>query len=138
MATFGLNLLGFAEAVSILRDIREGWTMDGDGRWIVGVGAEYGAYVELGTSRMAAQPYLFPAARAALTQDLPRIQARAMTVRNPLEYIVSRLALAIEGRAKKNAPVDTGFLRGSIVAAPAPKFEQAIQRAKAEAQRLGT
>lgn len=28
--------------------------------WIVGVGAEYGAYVELGTVNMAAQPFLVP------------------------------------------------------------------------------
>lgn len=29
---------------------------------VVNVGAEYGVYVEFGTSRMAAQPYLVPAA----------------------------------------------------------------------------
>ena len=38
----------------------------GDGRGssmtsIVGVGANYGLFVELGTSKMGAQPYLFPA-----------------------------------------------------------------------------
>ena len=31
------------------------------GGWTVRVGAEYGAYVELGTVNMAAQPYLLPA-----------------------------------------------------------------------------
>ena len=29
--------------------------------WIIAVGAEYGAYVELGTRNMAAQPYMLPA-----------------------------------------------------------------------------
>lgn len=33
----------------------------GDFYWVVAVGAEYGAYVELGTTRAAAQPYLLPA-----------------------------------------------------------------------------
>lgn len=33
--------------------------------WRVNVWAEYGIYVELGTSRMAAQPYLVPAIEAA-------------------------------------------------------------------------
>lgn len=32
-----------------------------DGAWIVQVGAEYAAYVELGTVNMAAEPYLLPA-----------------------------------------------------------------------------
>lgn len=35
------------------------------GTAIVGPRAHYGGYVELGTSRMAARPYLFPAGRAA-------------------------------------------------------------------------
>lgn len=32
--------------------------------WMVMVGAEYGAYVELGTVKMAAQPYMLPAVEA--------------------------------------------------------------------------
>lgn len=131
MARFGIRVNGFSQAVGTLRDIRTGWT-SGGGRWIVGVGAEYGAYVEFGTSRMSAQPYFFPAAREALSQDLPRILSRAKRVRQPLEYIISRLALAIEERAKRKAPVDTGFLQNSIVAAPAPKFEKALQSAMGE------
>jgi len=34
--------------------------------WWVIVGVEYGAFVELGTSRMAAQPYLTPAVSEAM------------------------------------------------------------------------
>lgn len=42
-----------------------------DGHWRVNVGAEYGLYQELGTSRMPARPYLTPAAEA---QQGPFIQ----------------------------------------------------------------
>lgn len=44
----------------------------------VAVGANYGAFVELGTSKMAAQPYLIPAAdavRPAFTDAMSRIEA---------------------------------------------------------------
>ena len=43
---------------------------------IVAVGAEYGLYVEMGTSRMAAQPYLGPAAegqRQAFEQAMQKV-----------------------------------------------------------------
>lgn len=36
--------------------------------WVVAVGAEYGAYVELGTVNMGAQPYLLPAVDAVRGQ----------------------------------------------------------------------
>lgn len=41
-------------------------TADDDLTAIVAVGAEYGIYVELGTVRAPAQPYLLPAARKVL------------------------------------------------------------------------
>lgn len=39
---------------------------------IIAVGANYGVFVETGTSRMASQPYLLPAAADAI----PRLEAR--------------------------------------------------------------
>ena len=44
---------------------------------LVAVGASYGAYVEMGTSRMAAQPYLIPAAdvvRPQFVEALARLE----------------------------------------------------------------
>lgn len=87
--------------------------------WIVGVGVEYGAYVEFGTSRNRAQPYLFPAADKVMRTDFKRLEKACHRASNPTETLVESLALAIEREAKRRAPVDTGALRSSIEAAPA-------------------
>lgn len=108
-----INLRGFNAAIDSLRLLREGWGTDS--RWIVGVGADYGAYVEFGTSRMRAQPYLFPAARRVMRSEFVLIQRRA----NSLPEVVELTAHAIEGEAKRRAPVDTGNLQNSIEAVPA-------------------
>lgn len=104
---------GFNSALDSLRVLREGWGTDS--RWIVGVGAEYGAYVEFGTSRMRAQPYLFPAARKVMRTEFAAIGRRAST----LPQVVELTAHAIEAEAKRRAPVDTGNLQNSIEAVPA-------------------
>lgn len=108
-----VNVHGVEDAIDDLVTIRQGWGTDS--RWIVGVGAEYGAYVEFGTARMAAQPYLFPAVQKVMRSDFKRLENRA----NSMEDLVALVALAIESEAKRRAPVDTGFLRSSIEAAPA-------------------
>lgn len=107
-----MTVAGIGQAVRAFNTVREGFS--GDARYIVGVGAEYGAYVEFGTSKMAAQPYLFPAARHVFETEYERHAERATSA----DDLVRRLALAIEREAKTRAPVDTGNLRASIEAAP--------------------
>ena len=77
----------------------------------VGTNVEYAVYVEFGTSRMEAQPYLRPAAEQAVA-ELDQI---ADDIDNADE-LVEELALKIEEYAKERAPVDTGKLRASITA----------------------
>lgn len=113
MPRTGVTLRGFDEAADALAKIRTGWS--GSSRWVVGVGAEYGAYVEFGTSRMRAQPYLFPAARHVMRSEFRVIERQA----NSINQLVALTANAIEAEAKRRAPVDTGNLRASIEAAPA-------------------
>lgn len=113
----GMKVSGIGAAVNTLETLKSGYGQNV--AWIVGVGAEYGAYVEFGTSTMAAQPYLLPAARQATRTELPQIEREARFTLRPIHYIVENLALAIEGKAKRKAPVDTGNLRSSIEAFPA-------------------
>jgi hypothetical protein len=108
-----MSVTGVQGAVRALETIKSGWTSNT--AWIVGVGAEYGAYVEFGTSQMDAQPYLLPAARYAMRTRFDELQEQAST----LDGLVQLLAVEIEAEAKRRAPVDTGNLRGSIEAFPA-------------------
>lgn len=77
----------------------------------VGTNAEYSVYVEFGSSRNKAQPYLRPAVNQAVSE----LDQYASDVDSAGE-LVERLAMKIEEYAKKNAPVDTGNLRASISA----------------------
>ena len=106
----GVKVHGTRQAIQGIQKFRERWGHDS--AWIVGVGAEYGAYVEFGTSRMQSQPYLFPATRHVMRSEFGEVEREAGS---PQE-LVSALAHAIEAEAKRRAPVDTGNLRSSITA----------------------
>lgn len=102
----GISMLGFD-------GVMEALDYDGFGtkEYRVGTNVEYAVYVEFGTSRMEAQPYLRPAVEQAVTE----MDTIADSADSPDE-LVEQLALRIEELAKKRAPVDTGTLRNSIEA----------------------
>jgi hypothetical protein len=113
MAGLGMSAVGLGAAVEMFDELKGGYSSDE--KWIVVVGAEYGVYVELGTSNMAAQPYLFPAAKEVMRTDFQQIEGQASSVSD----MVRLLALEIEAKATRKAPVDTGNLQNSIEAFPA-------------------
>lgn len=120
MANWSLRVNG---ATAVANRLRKAGKSVGDAeQWVVGVGVEYGAYVEFGTSTNRAQPYLFPAADHVMRSRFEKIEKRALNSKNPLETLTEELALEIEREAKKRAPVDTGALRASIEAAPIGKM----------------
>ena len=84
----------------------------------IGTNIEYGPYVELGTSRMRAQPYLRP----ALDEKKPEALKEVSDVLSSgllhggmkLRDALYSGGLVIERAAKIKAPVLTGTLRSSI------------------------
>jgi len=58
-STYGQGVTGGGPGASLLPDLGK---PPNDHTAFIGVGANYGIHIEYGTSRMAAQPYLVPAA----------------------------------------------------------------------------
>ncbi len=80
--------------------------------WIVADGVDYGLYQELGTTKMAAQPFMVPTAE----QLWPGFLAAFKNINNVLDAasVVEKTARDFERIAKHRAPWDTGALRNSI------------------------
>lgn len=85
--------------------------LDGPVTYVIGTPVEYSVFVELGTSRMHAQPYLRPAVEH-VARNIQTIFNQA----GSLSAAIGKLALDIEAEAKRRCPVDTGNLRASIQA----------------------
>lgn len=104
--SIGAQIRGATALLSTFESMREAAT---EAKWVVGTNVEYSVYVEFGTSRMAAQPYLRPAVESAR-----RKSERIFSQADSISGYVRDLALFIEADAKRRCPVDTGNLRASI------------------------
>ncbi len=78
----------------------------------LGATADYALYVEFGTSRMAAQPFLRPALDANQDKFVDALVTGALNGNALTELDV--IGQDMEDYAKSIVPVDTGFLRDSI------------------------
>ena len=79
---------------------------------IVADGVEYGFYVEMGTSRMGAQPAAKPAVEA-VRQGFSQAMQGVITL-DQATAVVEKTARDVERLWKQNAAVDTGAYRNSI------------------------
>lgn len=79
---------------------------------IVADGVEYGLYQEMGTSRMAAHPFMRPAVEAVRGGFVRAFQG--VESLEQAELVVEKAARDIERGAKMRAPFDTGALWSSI------------------------
>lgn len=105
----GMSVTGVGRAIDMFESVRIGFGQDVV--YVTGTNVEYAPFVELGTSRQEAQPYLFRAARQ-VNRSFDRFAAEHQS----MVGLVKRLALEIEALAKQFVPVQTGNLRGSISA----------------------
>lgn len=79
---------------------------------IIADGVTYGIYNELGTSKMAAHPFMSPAVEAVRADFMQA--AAQVTTDEQAEAVVEKAARDVERGAKERAPVDTGALVNSI------------------------
>lgn len=105
----GMELIGAAATIEAIDDLR---SFAEPAEYIVGTDVEYAVYVEFGTSRMAAQPYMRPAVKSVVNRKGDQFAEDAESAKD----LVKKLALEIEREAKERAPVDTGTLQNSIQA----------------------
>jgi hypothetical protein len=82
-------------------------------RYIIADGVNYGLFVEMGTSRSPAQPFLVPAFNKVQFGLPPAIGRAIETGVDPYE-VLKKGAFDIQRMAQENAPVDTGALKGSL------------------------
>lgn len=83
---------------------------------IVADGVTYGIYQELGTSKMAAQPFMVPAVEAVRPGFNQAF--RGVVTNRQATIVVEKTARDVERIAKDRAPYDTGALSGSIHVEP--------------------
>lgn len=79
---------------------------------IVADGVEYGLYQEMGTVKMAAQPFMVPAVEA-VRPGFAQSMKGAITLAQVTEKI-DKAAFDVERIAKEKAPWEFGALRNSI------------------------
>ena len=102
-----IDVDGLAGVLDTLEEVKP----DGNTTWQVGSDVEYAVYVEYGTSKMKAQPYLRPAVNQTM-READVYAARA----DDVDEFVELLAKSVEEKATTRAPVDTGRLQRSITA----------------------
>jgi hypothetical protein len=98
-------------ATPLLERIKQALGLGAQNRLRIGATAHYAAYVEFGTRRMAAEPYIRPAVDAGIVQVAEAL--RDSIIMDDSESL-DEAGQNIEDMAKSICPVRTGFLRSTI------------------------
>lgn len=117
MASFDLTTTGFDDVLRLFTDIST--RFDGDTVYLVGPTVKYAVYLELGTSKMEARPFVRPAAE--------RVQSDFGLVSQFIDGdvlevgeagVVEATALAVEAEITRiitqKGLIDTGAMRASV------------------------
>jgi len=116
--TWGTSLVGFAATLEAIQDLR--FEFDDGVAYVVGPTVEYAVYVDQGTSKMEARPFVEPAAEQVQQNLMGEIgqflDSDAADVAE--DDIVKAAALAVQRNMQRiitqKGAVDTGTMRASV------------------------
>jgi len=117
MAGWGTTTTGFSATIASFTQLRERWGEDA--YYVAGASAEYAVYLELGTSRMPAYPFIQPAvadARSEFDSLVGKSNGSEDLVRRFAEYVAERARHYASTNVPPGPDVRTGTLRDSIYA----------------------
>lgn len=118
MSGWGVSLTGYSRAVSLLEGLE--MNLSGDTMFIVGPSVEYAIYVDRGTSKMEARPFVEPAARRVQSNVNSHVSdfIDGSLFNASEEAIVRAAALAVQLEMvriiTRKGAVDTGAMRDSV------------------------
>lgn len=122
MTDFDLSLDGLDEIIEELDDLED--SVETITTFTVGTAVEYSLYLEFGTSKMDAKPFVRPALAEVRAQGVDGFISRntgtSVNALDDIDSVLRVLALSLERRIKeiitRKGLIDTGTLRASIVA----------------------
>lgn len=111
---WGITTNGIARTIGALSTLDIG--VDDDAVYVVGPSVEYAIYVDQGTSRIEARPFVRPAAERVQANLGELIGDEALSAGD--EGLAKQAALAVEREMKRiiteKGAVDTGAMRASV------------------------
>lgn len=116
--SWGTSITGLGSTLSVLDSLR--WRFDGDTVYVVGPTVEYAVYVDRGTSRMEARPFVKPAAERVQSNLSGHVEQflEGSLMDAGEDGVVRATALAVQREMQRiitqKGAVDTGTMRASV------------------------
>jgi hypothetical protein len=135
--SWGAQLVGFGQTTRVLEELRD--QLAGDVVYLTGTNVEYGVWLEVGTSKMQAYPWLRPAVEEFKRSPRRFIRKHTETSLHELEStsaVVKTVALALERRMKDNVAADRGGSRSPGTHPEHPQVQSTNLRSSIRAVRI--